>query len=81
MARGSFPGLRAGTKPSPIFCAIAEPKMKPRDSRPSTWVGCMAATGSTIRSTAVAKAAESLSRGLMSLKLIPGFGKSGTSRT
>src|SRR5438445_7874378 len=33
---GSLPLLRTGTNPAPSCCASAPPKMKPRDSTPTT---------------------------------------------
>ncbi len=56
------------------------PKMKPRDSMPATTVMWSFANGSASSSHAVLSASGERSRGVMSLKRIPGFGKSGTSR-
>ncbi len=55
--------------------------MKPRDSMPTTLSICGRRENSQVkRSTVMRSASGSLSSVVMSKKLIPGFGKSGTSR-
>src|SRR3954452_2574767 len=76
---GSLPGLRASTKPAPSSRATAGPSRKPRASAPMT---TSTAGGDSCASpvTAASSPAGSASTGVMSLKPIPGLGKSGISR-
>src|SRR6266436_4570035 len=79
-AAGSLPFLRTGTKPAPSSCASTPPKMKPRDSTPTTTsiepFGYFAARCSMTD----AHAGASLSSVVMSLKRMPSVGKSLMSR-
>src|SRR5512140_38194 len=59
---------------------MGAPRMKPRLSMPITWLIESAANGAAIASVARRNAAAFASSGVMSLKLIPGFGKFGISR-
>ena len=77
---GSLPGLRMGTKPAPSSIAAAVPKMNPRLSAPHTTSTRASRKGSTSRCTACDSPCRSASSGVMSLKMIPFLGKSGTSR-
>src|SRR5215218_10431503 len=54
--------------------------MKPRASAPRTRSGLRGAAHSVSASTVARSASASASSGMMSLKTIPGLGKSGTSR-
>ena len=54
--------------------------MKPRASAPSTMSGFSGRAKSASSPTACRNAAASATSGMMSLKTMPGFGKSGTSR-
>src|SRR3954447_15935373 len=77
---GSLPGLRASTNPAPSSRASAGPSRNPRASAPmttSTFDGARAQRPVT----AASSPAGSASTGVMSLKPIPGCGKSGISRT
>src|SRR2546423_8960470 len=60
---------------------MAPPSRKPRASAPSTRSGSRSAVHVASSSTACRRAAGSSRSGVMSLKPIPGSGKSGTSRT
>src|ERR1700754_2329377 len=60
---------------------MAAPKMKPRDSMPQTAPTCCPRHGSHRASMHAPKAWASASNGVMSLNMMPGRGKSGTSRT
>src|SRR4051812_6682981 len=77
---GSLPGLRASTNPAPSSRASAGPSRNPRASAPMT-----TSTSGGARAqrpvTAASSPAGSASTGVMSLKPIPGCGKSGISRT
>src|SRR5439155_241574 len=79
-AAGSLPFFRTGTNPAPSSRASTPPKMKPRDSTPTTTstepLGYFAARCSMTD----AHAGASLSRVVMSLKRIPSVGKSLISR-
>src|SRR5512138_2046148 len=79
-SHGSFPGLRTIANPAPIAYASGAAKMKPRDSMPTT----LSIRSSFQRATKVSitwrKSVRSPRTGVMSLKTIPFFGKSGTSR-
>src|SRR5207249_3428849 len=75
---GSLPSLRTGTKPAPSLYAMGAPKMKPRDSMPTTTFRLP--IFSMRPSIDPRKLSASLSIVVMSLKRIPGLGKSGTSR-
>src|SRR5579859_3909096 len=77
---GSLPSLRTGTKPTPRAYAIGAPKMKPRDSMPTTTSTGLPWILARSPSTALLKESPSLSSVVMSLSRIPGFGKSGMSR-
>ena len=77
---GSLPGLRAGTNPAPISRASAAPRMNPRASAATTKSIERGDAHSANATTAASSAAGSSSSGVMSLKTIPGFGKSGMSR-
>src|SRR5881296_1506369 len=77
---GSFPSLRTGTKPTPSLYAIGAAKMNPRDSIPTTASIFLLPIFARSPSMAALNPSPSLSRVVMSLKRIPGFGKSGTSR-
>src|SRR3989475_7161174 len=77
---GSFPSLRTGTKPTPSLYAIGAPKMKPRDSIPTTASIFRGPIRSRSPSIDALKESPSLRSVVMSLKRIPGLGKSGTSR-
>src|SRR5262249_42735687 len=65
--------------PVPSAYAAAAPTIKPRDSMPSTR-STRPRKGCTSASMAARKASLSASRGVMSLKRMPGLGKSGMSR-
>src|SRR5438094_455952 len=78
---GSFPGRRAGTNPQPTWQAMAPPSRKPRASAPRTRSGCRSAVHAASSSTDCRSAIGSSRSGVMSLKPMPGSGKSGTSRT
>ena len=77
---GSFPGLRIGMNPVLSARATQLPKMNPRDSIPATLVMLLVRNGSTRASMVFCRARADFRSGVMSLKMIPGFGKSGTSR-
>src|SRR2546428_135945 len=77
---GSFPSLRTGMKPTPSLYAIGAPKMKPRDSIPTTASIFRGPIRSRSPSIDALKESPSLRSVVMSLKRIPGLGKSGTSR-
>src|ERR671937_535015 len=77
---GSLPSFRTGTNPTPSLYAIGAAKMNPRDSMPTTASIFRGPMRSMRPSIAARKAAPSFSRVVMSLKRMPGFGKSGTSR-
>src|SRR5690242_12212215 len=77
---GSLPSLRTGTKPTPRAYAIGAPKMKPRDSMPTTTSTGLPWIFARRPSTALLNESPSLSSVVMSLNRIPGFGKSGMSR-
>src|SRR3989442_664119 len=77
---GSFPSLRTGTNPTPSLYAIGAPKMKPRDSIPTTASTFRGPIRSSRPSMAALNESPSLRSVVMSLNRIPGFGKSGTSR-
>src|SRR3954470_21460151 len=77
---GSLPGLRARTKPAPSSRASAGPSRKPRASAPMT-TSTSAGARAQRPVTAASSPAGSASTGVMSLKPIPGCGKSGISRT
>ncbi len=59
---------------------MGAPKMNPRDSMLTTLVIPAPAYGAAISSAARPNSLASSRMGVMSLKPIPGFGKSGTSR-
>jgi hypothetical protein len=67
-------------KPAPTCCATAPPRMKPRASAAATTSTCRSRAKLAISPIACARASASSSSGVMSLKTIPGFGKSGMSR-
>src|SRR5439155_8392978 len=77
---GSLPSFRTGTKPAPSLYAMGAPKMKPRDSMPTTTSTFRLPIFSMRPSIDPRKLSASLSIVVMSLKRIPGLGKSGTSR-
>src|SRR5919197_2377189 len=78
---GSLPGRRAATKPQPISCAIAAPRMNPRASAPRTR-SCSFVFAQAPSSSIVCRSASASARsGMMSRKTTPFCGKSGTSRT
>src|SRR5438874_2099162 len=77
---GSLPSFRTGTKPTPSLYAIGAAKMNPRDSIPTTTSTFFGPIFARSPSIAAVKESPSLSSVVMSLKRIPGFGKSGTSR-
>ena len=58
---GSLPSLRTGAKPHFRRSAIAEPKMNPRLSMPTTRSIFSGACGAAIASTAMAKPSRSFS--------------------
>src|SRR5690348_10677234 len=78
---GSLPGLRAGTNPTPSSRASAAPRMNPRASAATTRSTDRGRASAASSDTAWPSAVASSSRGVMSLKTIPGLGKSGMSRT
>src|SRR5688572_9350304 len=77
---GSFPTLRTGTNPTPSLSASAPPRMNPRLSMAITASARWPRHSSVNRSRDRRKAMGSFSSVVMSLKTMPGFGKSGTSR-
>src|SRR6266851_4934071 len=77
---GSLPGLRMGTNPAPSPRATAPPGMNPRASIAVTTSGGRSAQWLHTFSTMPLNMTLSASKGVMSLKTIPGCGKSGTSR-
>src|SRR5882672_5033546 len=77
---GSFPGRRAGTKPTPACIATAAPRMNPRASAPITRSQSFSCTQVASCSTVSRSASASASSGVKSLNPTPGVGKSGTSR-
>ncbi len=77
---GSLPGLRTGTKLALSRADSAPPKMNPRDSTPTTTSMCSPTKRWARRSSVMWSARGSARSGVMSLKRIPGFGKSGTFR-
>ena len=80
VAYGSLPGLRIGTKPAPMRQRQRAPKMNPRASAAAiVWIPRPAKACSS-RSIAAPKAAGAESIGVISLKTIPGLGKSWMSR-
>src|SRR5437870_3749662 len=79
-SEGSLPSLRTGTKPTPSLYAIGAAKMNPRDSIPTTASIFFSPILARRPSMAALNASPSFRRVVMSLKRIPGFGKSGTSR-
>src|SRR5919197_1798622 len=78
---GSLPGRRAATKPQPISCAIAAPRMNPRASAPRTRSGSFVFAQAPSSSIVCRSASASARSGMMSRKTTPFCGKSGTSRT
>src|SRR5690242_14541367 len=68
-------------KPTPRRSATAIPNMKPRDSMPATRATFVFVNGSARASQTSRQALGEARSGEMSLNMIPGFGKSGTSRT
>src|SRR5712664_3880461 len=78
--QGSLPGLRIGTNPAPSPRATAPPGMNPRASIAVTTSGGRSAQWLHTFSTMPLNMTLSASKGVMSLKTIPGCGKSGTSR-
>src|ERR671934_3551 len=78
---GSLPGRRAATKPQPISCAIAAPRMNPRASAPRTRSGSFVFAQAPSSSIVWCRASGSARSGMMSRKTTPFCGKSGTSRT
>src|SRR6185503_7565961 len=76
---GSLPNFRAGTNDTPQCNASGAPNRKPRDSIPTTASG--RGTFAPRDSIAARNASGDWSMGMMSLNLMPFFGKSGTSRT
>src|SRR5690606_40387232 len=79
--QGSFPGFLNGTKAAPKFCATGAPRINPRLSIAATWVTECAEKCAPIASVTLANIGGVERTGVMSLKMIPGTGKSGTSRT
>src|SRR6266852_3110353 len=77
---GSLPFLRTGTKPAPSCCASAPPKMKPRDSTPTTTSTLPRPCRAARCSITAVQAGPSLSSVVMSLKRMPSVGKSLMSR-
>src|SRR3989442_4623856 len=77
---GSLPSLRTGTKPTPSLYAMGAGKMKPRDTMPPPPSIRRSPMRCRRPSMAARNAAPSLRSVVMSLKRIPGLGKSRTSR-
>src|SRR5919204_4873064 len=77
---GSFPSLRTGDKPIFSRSARAAPKTNPRDSMATMRSKPRPRSRSSMSSSTVCNAFGSPSTGVMSLKRMPGWGKSGTSR-
>ena len=77
--RGSLPFFRMTARPSRSSRARAAAKRKPRDSIPAMISGCRVAAQAASSSMAALKAWELWTTGVMSLKTMPGLGKSGTS--
>src|SRR5215510_3291096 len=69
-----------GTSPAPSSSAIGAPNRNPRDSIDTTRVMRASRYGAAISCTACANSLTSSNTGVTSLKMIPGFGKSFTSR-
>src|SRR3954453_8248675 len=76
---GWCPGLRARTNPAPVSRASAGPSRKPRASAPMTTSMSGGATPAR-PVTAASRPCGSARIGVMSLKPMPGLGKSGISR-
>src|SRR3954470_3258047 len=79
VSAGSLPGLRARTNPAPSSRASAGPSRKPRASAPMTTSMSGGATPAR-PVTAASSPCGSARIGVMSLKPMPGLGKSGISR-
>jgi hypothetical protein len=77
--KGSLPAFRTGTKPAPSRYATGAAIMKPLASTPSTLSMRSPENRSANTSTQVERHVASPSSGVMSLKPIPGLGKSGIS--
>src|SRR3954447_901916 len=78
---GSLPGLRASTNPAPSSRATAGPSRKPRASAPMTTSTRRSRARSASPVTAASSPSGEARTGVMSLNTMPGFGKSGMSRT
>src|SRR5215472_6375946 len=78
---GSLPRLRIGTNPTPSSYATADPKTKPRASIPTILSISLPRQRSKNRSIDARNKLGSLNTGVMSLNVMPFFGKSGTLRT
>src|SRR4051812_805908 len=78
---GSLPGLRASTNPAPSSRASAGPSRKPRASAPITTSTRRSRARSASPVTAASSPSGEARTGVMSLNTMPGFGKSGMSRT
>src|SRR5690606_5889895 len=78
---GSLPGLRTGANPVPRWSATGAAKMNPRASIPTTRsTSCDEKSSASCRTTAENSSASERT-GVRSLNTIPGWGKSGISRT
>src|SRR5229473_5096109 len=77
---GSLPSLRTGEKPIFMRSASAAPKMNPRDSMATMRSNPRPRSRSSSASSTAWNACLSARTGVMSLKRMPGWGKSGTSR-
>src|SRR3954465_9260043 len=78
---GSLPGLARTTNPAPSSRATAGPSRKPRASAPMTTSTRRSRARSASPVTAASSPSGEARTGVMSLKTMPGFGKSGMSRT
>src|SRR6478672_2286034 len=78
---GSFPGFLIGMNPAPSSSAIGAASMNPRLSMPATCVTPRLRAGAAIAVMVSANSTASASTGVMSLKTMPGLGKSVTSRS
>src|SRR5688572_19754278 len=79
VSHGSLPSLRIGTKPALKWYATGAARMNPRASIPTTLSTVPRPKWTTIRSMIVDIASACARIGVMSLKTMPGSGKSGTS--
>ncbi len=81
VSAGSLPGFRRGTKPAPNSLATGAARVNPLASIPTTLVMPAPRWGPARAMISSANVSGWARTGVMSLKITPGSGKSGTSRT